>query len=449
MDLSAFRGWTSAQKHVVAASFLGWMLDAFDFFLLVFVLKDVAREFGVPVAPKPLILGPTYAAAHGVLAKAAILLPLVGNKFVSSITGAEGLDATILLTLTLALRPIGAFLFGRLADRFGRRRVLMIDVASFAGFAFASAFAPNFIVFLVIRGLFGIAMGGEWGVGASLTMETVPPASRGLVSGLLQSGYASGYFLASLAFALLFPLVGWRGLFMVGAVPALLVVYIRSNVPESPGWLGSKSAVPIATSLLRNWRLAVYAILLMTSLNFFSHGTQDLYPTFLRIGRHFTPAATGTVVAIYNVGAIFGGLTFGFFSQSFGRRRALMVAALLSLPLVGFWAFSTNAVVLATSAFGMQFMVQGCWGVVPAHLNELSPPEARGTFPGFTYQLGNFLASTNATIQGVLASASGGDLSYALAGVSVLAALAIALFAIIGREARDANLGVNGQATLS
>jgi SHS family lactate transporter-like MFS transporter len=436
----ALRGWTSAQKHVVAASFLGWMLDAFDFFLLAFVLSDVAKTFSIPVSPKPLVLGAGYAAAHGLLAKASFLLPLMWERFLGSLTGSAGLDATIVLTATLALRPVGAFIFGRLADRFGRRPVLMIDVLCYSVLAFASAFAPNFTVFLIIRALFGVAMGGEWGVGASLTMETIRPESRGVVSGILQSGYASGYLAASLAF-LLFPLIGWRGMFMLGVLPALLIVYVRSKVPESPAWVPTRvRKVGIGETLRKHWQLAVYAILMMTFFNFFSHGTQDLYPTFLSKQLGFAPHTVTMIAVTYNVGAILGGLTLGLFSQSFGRRRTLIVTALLSIPIVPLWAFSHSAAVLACAGFAMQFMVQGCWGVIPAHLNELSPPEARGTFPGFIYQLGNFLASTNATIQGVLAATYGGNFSYALAGVAIVSAVAIAFFAAIGREARDADL---------
>jgi SHS family lactate transporter-like MFS transporter len=443
MAFEGVRGWTPAQKHVVAASFLGWMLDAFDFFLLVFVLSDVAKEFGIPVAPKPLALGAAYSASHSLAEKTGILFPLMWQRFVESLTGSGGLDATIILTLTLAIRPVGAFLFGRLADRYGRRPVLMFDVLCYSALAFASAFAPNFTVFLILRGLFGIAMGGEWGVGSSLTMETVRPDSRGVVSGILQSGYASGYLVASVAFAVLFPIIGWRGMFMVGALPALLVLYVRSHVPESPAWSKEQHAKSggIGKVLRRHWSLALYAILFMTCMNFFSHGTQDLYPTFLRKQHGFDAHTVGTIAVVYNIGAILGGLVFGFFSQSFGRRRALVTAALLSIPLVPFWAFSHDIVVLAAAGFAMQFMVQGCWGVIPAHLNELSPQGARGTFPGFVYQLGNFLASTNATIQGVLAAAFGGNFSYALAGVAIASALMIAFFALIGTEAKDVDLG--------
>lgn len=436
------KGWTSAQKHVVAASFLGWMLDAFDFFLLVFVLSDVAKEFGVPVSPHPFALGADYAGAHGIIAKAIVLVPLIFQHFFAALTGANGLDATIVPTITLAFRPIGAFIFGRLADRFGRRPVLMFDVLCYSALAFASAFAPSFAIFLVIRALFGVAMGGEWGIGASLTMETVKPESRGLVSGILQTGYASGYLLASVVYYYLFPLIGWRGLFMAGVLPALIVLYIRRHVPESPafvaGRIEKKSGALI--TLAEHWKLAVYAILLMTCLNFLSHGTQDLYPTFLKVQHHFDARLTGRIAIVYNIGAIFGGLAFGFLSQRFGRRRSLVLAALLVIPIAPLWAFGGNAIVLAAAAFAIQFFVQGCWGVIPAHLNELSPAGARGTFPGTVYQLGNFFASVNTTVQGTLAAAAGGNFSYGLAGVAIASALLIILFAAAGPEAREIDM---------
>jgi len=404
MSLDALKGWSSAQKHVVAASYLGWTLDAFDFFLLVFVIKDVAGEFG---------------------------------------TGVSAIALAV--TLTLALRPVGAFIFGRLADRFGRRPILMFDVALYSVLGFATAFAPNLTVFLVIRALFGVAMGGEWGIGASLTMETVKPEARGLVSGLLQSGYPSGYLIASVAFALLYSHIGWRGMFMIGIVPALLILYIRRSVPESPGWNRERtSAATILNVLKRHWQLALYAILLMTAFNFFSHGTQDLYPTFLQKQHHFAPATVGTIAILYNIGAILGGLSFGAFSQSFGRRRTMMLCALFALPAIWLWAFSQTALLLAVGAFLVQFFVQGAWGVVPAHLNELSPPEARGTFPGTVYQLGNFIASYNAVLQARIAESHGNNYSLALSGVAVAAALAVMLFAFIGHEAREIDMVERG-----
>jgi SHS family lactate transporter-like MFS transporter len=399
----ALKGWTAVQRKVVVASFLGWTLDAFDFFLLVFVIKDVARDFGTT--------------------RAAVAWAL---------------------TLTLAMRPLGAFLFGRLADRFGRRPILMLDVALYSVMGLASAVAPNLATFLVVRALFGVAMGGEWGIGASLTMETVNPKARGLVSGLLQSGYPTGYLVASVVYWLLYDAVGWRGMFVVGFVPALLVLYIRRHVPESAAWQAERAHVgSIATTLMRHWQLALFAIVLMTAFNFFSHGTQDLYPTFLQTSLHYNAHTTGTITIIYNIGAILGGWTFGMWSQRIGRRRAMMIAALLAIPVTYVWAFSTGAVLLAAGAFVMQFCVQGAWGVVPAYLMELSPPEARATFPGTMYQIGNFIASSNALLQTWLAAAQGGNYRVALASVVLAAAVSIALLAGFGRAARsvEASLG--------
>jgi SHS family lactate transporter-like MFS transporter len=407
--LDALKGWTSAHKHVVAASYLGWTLDAFDFFLMVFVIKDVAKAFGA---------------------------------------GKE--DVAWALTLTLALRPVGAFIFGRLADRFGRRPILMADVALYSILGFATAFSPSLTTFLILRALFGVAMGGEWGIGASLTMETVKPEARGLVSGLLQSGYPTGYLLASLVYRNLYEPLGaalgmapWRSLFLVGIVPALLILYIRRHVPESPGWSREHARTGTVINVMRkHWQLALYAILLMTAFNFFSHGTQDIYPTFLQVQHHFDTHTTGNIAILYNIGAILGGWTFGLWSQSVGRRRAIIVASLVTIPASYLWAFSETAAMLAFGAFLMQFFVQGAWGVIPAHLNELSPADARGTFPGTVYQLGNFIASYNAVLQTKVAAAQHENYSLALAGVAVAAALAIAILTALGGEARDVNMAV-------
>jgi SHS family lactate transporter-like MFS transporter len=440
----ALKGWTSAQKHVVAASYLGWTLDAFDFFLLVFVLKDVASTFHAPIA-----------------------------------------IVTIALTLTLGFRAIGAFIFGRLADRYGRRPILMIDVAIYSALALATAFSPNLIVFFVLRALFGIAMGGEWGVGASLTMETVRPASRGLVSGILQSGYPCGYLLASVVFAVLYPTIGWRGMFMVGVIPALLILYIRRHVPESPGWSERRASsqpapslaggaeagmlalylasfvaaiwllptlgvwsfaitlVPMVAAVVYfrgHWKIALFAIVLMTAFNFFSHGTQDLYPTFLQVQRHFDHTTVSLIAIVYNVGAIVGGILFGALSQRYGRRRMMAITAVLSIAAAPLWAFAPSALLLGVGAFLMQFFVQGCWGIVPAYLNEISPPDARGTFPGTVYQLGNFIAASNAPIQAAIAGAFLGRYSIGLVAVAIAAAIVIAVLTAFGREARDIDL---------
>jgi MFS transporter, SHS family, lactate transporter len=377
MPIAALSGWTSEQKHVVAASFLGWALDAFDFFLMVFVLTDIAKEFDSDVT-----------------------------------------DVTVAILLTLAMRPIGAFLFGRAADHFGRRPTLMVNIALYSVLEFTSGFAPSLTALLILRALYGVAMGGEWGVGASLTMESIPTHARGFVSGLLQSGYPAGYFLASIVYGLLFQYIGWRGMFMVGVLPALLVLYIRRNVPESPVWKPAEAPSSTLSVLKSHWRLGIYAVLLMTAFNFFSHGTQDLYPTFLQVQHGFGPHEVGLIAVVYNIGAIIGGVSFGSLSERFGRRRIIIITASLSLLVLPLWAFAGSGVWLAVGAFLMQVMVQGAWGIIPVHLNELSPDEARGTFPGFTYQLGNLIASVNAPLQAALATHWGGNYALALALVA-------------------------------
>jgi MFS transporter, SHS family, lactate transporter len=400
MRIAALSGWTSEQKHVVAATFLGWSLDAFDFFLMVFVLEDISREFDTEIT-----------------------------------------NVTIAILLTLAMRPIGAYIFGRAADRWGRRPTLMVDVLLYSALEFATAFSPNLTVLLILRALFGVAMGGEWGVGASLTMESIPQQARGFVSGLLQSGYPAGYFLASIVYAFLFQYIGWRGMFMVGVIPALLVFYIRRSVSESPSWRPTTARSNTLTVLRSHWRLGIYAVVLMTAFNFFSHGTQDLYPTFLQVQHKMTPHEVGLIAVIYNIGAVIGGVSFGALSERFGRRHTIIVAAVLSLFVLPLWAFSTSMVWLAVGAFLMQVMVQGAWGVIPVHLNELSPDDARGTFPGFTYQLGNLIASVNATLQAGIAVHYGNDYGFALALVAGIVAIVIVILAAIGVEAKGVKFG--------
>lgn len=397
--LNDLRSLDAKQRSAVLASYLGWTLDAFDFFILVFVLKDVAKEFATDV---PTVQWSVF--------------------------------------LTLAARPLGALIFGLAADRFGRRPTLMVDILLFSILEFASGFAPNLWVFFILRTLFGVAMGGEWGVGSSLTMETIEPKSRGMVSGLLQAGYPSGYLVASVVFGALFSLIGWRGMFMVGALPAVLVLYIRSNVDESPTFLANREK-PRRASLTEVLRLNagrfLFAIALMTCFNFFSHGSQDLYPTFLRSQMKFDAHTVGTIAVIFNIGAICGGLFFGAFSQKVGRGRAITLAALLALPALPFWAYGSTPVVLAIGAFCVQFAVQGAWGVVPAYLNELSPDEVRGTFPGFAYQIGNLVAASNTPIQSYIAKARDGNYSFGLALVLGIVAVLLAVLSLFGPEVRN------------
>lgn len=389
---------SSSQKSAIWASYLGWTLDAFDYFLMVFMLSAIAQEFGTDI------------------------------KAVS-----------VAIFLTLAARPFGAFIFGLLAERFGRRPVLMVDIALFSVLEFASAFAPTLTTLLILRTLFGVAMGGEWGVGASLAMESIPARLRGPVSGLLQSGYPSGYFIASIVYALLFDVIGWRGMFMVGIAPAILVILIRMHVEESPAFEASRQkprANPIA-ELAKHWKIALYMIVLMAAFNAFSHGTQDLYPTFLQEQHHFDAHLTGTLTAIMNVGAIVGGIGFGIWSERIGRKRAIIIASLLALPVLPLWAFTATPLLLGLGAFLMQVAVQGAWGIVPVHLNELSPGAVRAMFPGFAYQLGNLITSRNAVFQSGIAESHGNNYGLALALFGGATAIIIALWTWIGPERQD------------
>ena len=395
------------QRSAIWASYLGWTLDAFDFFLMVFMLSAIAKEFGTDIK----------AVSQGVF-------------------------------LTLAARPIGAFVFGWLGERFGRQPVLMADIILFSLFEFASGFAPTLTSLLVLRFCFGVAMGGEWGLGASLVMETIPAKLRGPVSGLLQSGYPSGYFVASLVYFLLFDRIGWRGMFMVGVAPAFLVLLIRMHVKESPVFEArrGKPHVNPVTELFRHWKIALYLVLLMTAFNFFSHGTQDLYPTFLKEQHHFDTHTIGILAAVMNVGAIVGGIGFGIWSEKLGRRKTIVIASLLAIPMIPLWAYSSTPAMLAVGGFLMQVAVQGAWGIVPVHLNELSPPLARSLFPGFAYQLGNLIASKNAPIQAGIAESHGNNYSLALGVVCAGAAIVIAVLAGVGPERKNVDfLGENDQ----
>jgi SHS family lactate transporter-like MFS transporter len=407
--ISALRQLDPIGRRTFIACFLGWTLDAFDFFLVTFVVGDIAKEFSVD--------------------KVAVL-------------GA--------ITLTLMFRPLGALIFGQLADRFGRRGPLMVNILLYSVFEFATGFSPNFTTFLVLRVLFGIAMGGEWGVGAALALEGLPTETRGVFSGLLQEGYATGYLLAAIAFFFILPHLGWRYMFFVGAAPALLVVYIRSAIPESAAWKERKAknigeTGNLYTAFLKQPGLFVYAIVLMAAFNFMSHGSQDLYPTFLRVQHHFDFGTTTILASIANIGAIAGGLLFGALSQNWGRRRAIVTSALIGLIAIPLWAFAPTTALLAVGAFVLQFFVQGAWGVVPVHLNELSPGSVRGTFPGFVYQLGNLISAGAAQMEGAFAKHTfplpGGEADYAkaMAIVMVVVFLAVAIVTAAGKERRGLN----------
>ena len=402
--LGHFRRLSSVQRNTFIACFLGWSLDAFDFFILIFCVNALATQFQTKV---------------------------------SAITEA--------IFLTLAMRPLGAFLFGLMADRFGRRPTLMVDIVAYSVFELASAFAPSLKFFLVMRALFGIAMGGEWGVGAALAFETLPAEGRGFFSGLLQEGYVVGYLIAAFVYSTLFPVVGWRGMFVIGALPAFLVIYIRTKVDESPAWLqgGVSRRVEsrLGKDILSHLGDFLFLVVLMFAFNAFSHGTQDLYPTFLQKNHQFSPQIVGLIAIVYNIGALLGGILFGTWSERIGRRRAIVIAAILAIPVIPLWAYSKTVPMLALGGFLMQFMVQGAWGVIPAHLNELSPPAVRGTFPGFAYQLGNFLSSRNAVIQAKLVEHRyGGSYPPVLAWTVVIVGSMVAIVTWSGREKRGADL---------
>jgi SHS family lactate transporter-like MFS transporter len=434
------------QWSAILAAFAGWALDAFDFFLMVFMFGAIAKDFHTDV--------PAVAAASAV---------------------------------TLAARPFGAFFFGMLADRYGRRPILMTVIVLYSAVELASAFAPSLAALIVMRALFGFAMGGEWGVGASLALETIPVKARGVVSGFLQEGYAVGYLLAALVFYLLFDTIGWRGMFVVGVAPAVVSALIFFTVKESPSfeaarlapgpqrhpyvWLYGLGAlavalapsvigavthfkvtdliyaicVPVALAGLlafrSHWRTALYLAVMMTGFNLFSHGTQDLYPTFLK-ARHFATGQIGLLTAVGNLGAVVGGVVMGAWSERIGRRRAIVLAAAVSIVIVPLWAFAPTAALLALGAFLMQMAVQGAWGVVPAHLNELAPADARGAFPGYVYQMGNLFASGLIVEQANLAKARGGDYGFALAVTAALVAVTVIAIVWFGPERRGAALAV-------
>jgi SHS family lactate transporter-like MFS transporter len=390
------------QRNAVLAGFLGWTFDAFDFFLLTFVLAPVAAEF------------------HQSIPKIALAL-----------------------AASLSTRWIGAILFGLLADRYGRRIPLIVNILFYSLVEVLSGLAPSYGVFLGLRFLYGVGMGGEWGVGASLTMESVPARWRGLLSGFLQEGYALGYLLAALAYFFVFPHWGWRPLFFLGGVPALLTLFIRAKVKESAAWHRSRAAAgEYRRAIFAHWPRFLYLVLLLALMNSIAHGTQDIYPTYLQQQRHYTVRTTAIITALSMLGAIAGGLLFGLFSDRRGRRRAMATAMLVALLVIPLWAFAPNLPVILAGAFLMQFLVQGAWGVIPVHLNELSPDAARGFFPGFAYQLGVLGASGIGYAQTVLAAHA--SYGRAMAFSTAAALLGGAVVVSFGPEAHRIAFGGRG-----
>jgi len=383
------------QTNAMLAGFLGWTLDAFDFFILTFVLATVATDFNVTVP-----------------------------------------EMALTLTASLVMRPVGALVFGLLSDRIGRKLPLMISIIFYSVMEILSGLAPNYQVFLALRFLYGVGMGGEWGVGASLVMETVSVKRRGLLSGLLQEGYAFGFLLAAAAYYFVFPKFGWRAMFFVGGLPALLTLFIRSKVKETEAWKANRSLnwKEYGNAIKKNWKLFLYLVLLMSMMNLISHGTQDLYPTFLQKQKNFDPHETAVITMISMVGAILGGLFFGYLSDFYGRKKMMAIAVILALLLIPLWLLAGGSVLIALGAFGMQFMVQGAWGIIPAHINELSPGPVRGFFPGFAYQLGVLIAAAVPYVEATLAENLGYATAMEIAAGSVLAVGAIIILA--GPEAR-------------
>lgn len=381
------------QWHALTASFLGWTLDAFDFFAVVFLVGRLADQFGVSKA-----------------------------------------DIILTITATLAMRPVGALVFGLIGDRYGRRVTLMANVLFYSVVELLCGFSTSFTMFLILRAVYGIGMGGEWGVGASLAMETVPAQWRGLFSGILQSGYSVGYMLAAVAARFILPTLGWRAMFWAGGIPALIALYVRMKVPEPEAWRRQRgvSTRAIVRSVASNWKVFGYLVFLMTLMMFLSHGTQDLYPDFLKSAHGMSSNTVSSIAILYNVGAILGAVIFGQLSERWGRRRGMMSALVLSLIVIPLWAFGGSAVWLAAGAFVMQMGVQGAWGIIPAHLTELAPPSARSLLPGFTYQLGILIAAPTSTLEYALRDRVG--YAWALAGFE-LCVIVLGLVAIrVGSE---------------
>ncbi|WP_337263602.1 MULTISPECIES: MFS transporter [unclassified Serratia (in: enterobacteria)] len=401
-------GWTALQRNAAIASFSSWTLDAFDFFVLVFLLSDIAKTFQVGIE-----------------------------------------EVTLAILLTLAVRPIGALIFGRAAEKYGRKPILMVNIVFFSVFELLSAAAPSLMVFLLLRVLYGVAMGGIWGVASSLAMETIPDRSRGLMSGIFQAGYPFGYLLAAVAYGLLFEVVGWRGMFVIGAAPILLLPFIYYCVQESPVWLAArarKESTALLPVLKSHWKLCIYLVLLMAAFNFFSHGTQDMYPAFLKVQHGFDPKTVSIIAISYNIASIIGGIFFGTLSEKIGRKRAIMIAALLALPVIPLWAFSSGSLMLGMGAFLMQFMVQGAWGVIPTYLNELVPANTRAVLPGFVYQLGNLIASVNATLQASIAEHHGHNYGLAMSMTAGTVAIVIAVLVFFGKDTRGKAIALDAKA---
>ena len=382
----------------VIAGFSGWLLDAFDFFLVTFCLTAIAADLHKTDA-----------------------------------------QISLIITATMLARPVGGLLFGFIADKYGRRVPLMINMGAYAVAGILTGLAPSYQSMLLIRFLFGIVMGGTWGVGASLAMEGASSRHRGILSGLLQQGYSAGNVMAALFYFFFFGHIGWRMLFILSSIPAIpLVLYLAFFVRESDVWKQvPKDELPVgaqARAILSHWKLFLYLLLFMTMMLFASHGTQDMYPTFLQRQWHMTPTHRSMITAISATGAFLGGIFFGYFSDLWGRRRAIVGAFVLGAAIIPLWAYAPNQALLILGAILMQFMVQGAWGVIPAHLAELSPNSVRALLPGFSYQCAGVIASSVVYIEAVYAQRTSYATAMALTAISVFVLASI--MALLGREKR-------------
>jgi SHS family lactate transporter-like MFS transporter len=344
----------------VSSGILGWILDAFDFFVLVFLVDVLANNFHVGKA-----------------------------------------DIVWTITITLAMRPVGALVLGSLADRYGRRRPLIACVVYFSIITALTPFAPSYFLFVVLRALYGIGMGGYWGIGASLVMESSPKRWRGLFSGIMQAGYSGGYLLAAVALRTIEPHFGWRWMFLCGLILAAVIAVLTLLSPESTSWEKHRLASfgEVIRVLWEHKKDFVYLVLMMTAITCLSHGTQDLYPDFLKTVHKFSNTVVSNLAILYNVGAILGALVIGHYSDRLGRRFAIIVALTICALSIPLWAFGSTIVMLAIGSFAMQFGVQGAFGVIPAHLNELSPSSVRSLFPGVVYQLGVLIAAPSVVVE--------------------------------------------------
>jgi SHS family lactate transporter-like MFS transporter len=385
----------------VASGILGWVLDAYDFFILVFVMDSLASHFGVSK-----------------------------GRIVATITA------------TLVMRPLGAFLFGFCADRWGRRIPLLCCVLYFSLITALTPLAPSYSVFLVLRALYGIGMGGYWGVGAALVMESCPVSLRGLFSGILQAGYSLGYLLAAVMARTLAPAVGWQWLFWSGLCLAVWTVLLILFSPDTYRQVRTETRPSLLRTIGAHWGNFVLLTVLMTLITCLSHGTQDLYPDFLRVVHGFSLRSAANMAIFYNVGAVLGAVVFGRISDWLGRRNSIYMALVICLLAVPAWAFGGSVAWLAAGAFLMQFGVQGAFGVIPAHLNELAPEGARGLFPGLVYQFGVLFGAPCVMVEYALRDSLGYARALAVFELITFALLAAAL--AVRKEQRGRELSHAG-----